>query len=211
MRGADELCTLCTSGAAHAKLLGPGRSMGHIPAALTNVSNSSPLLLPCLRETPCAPLCRSYIEVSPAFDVDWGRDLGNAFNFRCAGSGQQVHALLSRHRWPAVHAMPSRYVTACCTLSTAAPQVPGARDPAQHGATELTCKLPCVAVFCLCSVVQPHVKLVVCWRLHVHTLLNRGMHPDPALHPCTAGVQACVRHPVGGPKEVCAAGLRGSA
>ncbi len=23
-----------------------------------------------------------YIEVSPAFDVDWGRDLGNAFNFR---------------------------------------------------------------------------------------------------------------------------------
>ncbi|PRW33927.1 hypothetical protein C2E21_7422 [Chlorella sorokiniana] len=25
-----------------------------------------------------------YIEVSPAFDVDWGRDLGNAFNFRCS-------------------------------------------------------------------------------------------------------------------------------
>lgn len=38
-----------------------------------------------LSRTPCPtcilPPC-SYIEVSPAFDVDWGRDLGNAFNFK---------------------------------------------------------------------------------------------------------------------------------
>ena len=26
----------------------------------------------------------SYVDVGPAFEVDWGRDLGNAFNFRCA-------------------------------------------------------------------------------------------------------------------------------